>query len=154
MPNRLQVFGPIYLSACSIRLRVELEQRNASLAMSLRMTSVSLCACLDRLGWSNTELAFRAEVFPVIAQRWVSGKQPIPDHVARRVAAMAALAEALGRSPAPMEIATCPLGSGSPTGELIRQAEHEPPWGRRTRGAIGDSPAWKSSRRQKTVRLH
>lgn len=115
------------------------------------MTSASLCACLDRLDWSNTELAFRAKVFPVIAQRWVSGKQAIPEHVARRVAAMAALAETHGRNLGRMGIAIRPLGSGSPTGELISQAEHGPPWGGRRGQATGASRVKRPSRRQKAA---
>ena len=85
------------------------------------MTSASLCACLDRLGWSNTELAFRSQVSPVIAQRWVTGKRAIPDHVARRVAAMTALAEARGQNPVRMGIAIRSSKLRSPAGELISE---------------------------------
>jgi hypothetical protein len=63
------------------------------------MTPSGLRECLDRLGWSSTELAARADVSPVTARRWLSGKLAIPDHVAHTIGTMAELAAALARKP-------------------------------------------------------
>jgi hypothetical protein len=63
------------------------------------MTPACLRKCLDRLGWSSTELAARADVSSVTARRWLSGKVAIPDHLARTLGMMAELAEALARKP-------------------------------------------------------
>jgi transcriptional regulator with XRE-family HTH domain len=63
------------------------------------MTPTSLRECLDQLGWSTSELAARADVSPVTARRWLSGKLPIPDSVASIIGAMSALAEGLAQKP-------------------------------------------------------
>jgi hypothetical protein len=65
----------------------------------LLMTSDQLHECLAKLGWSTTNLAERAAVSPVTARRWLNGKVPIPNDVARIVEQMATLAEALSRKP-------------------------------------------------------
>jgi hypothetical protein len=61
------------------------------------MTPDRFRECLDRLGWSSTELATHADVSPVTARRWLSGKLTIPDHVAHTIGKMAELAAALAR---------------------------------------------------------
>jgi hypothetical protein len=64
------------------------------------MTPTYLRECLDHLGWLTLELATRADVSPVTVRRWLNGKLPIPDNVARIVGAMSALAEGLAQKPA------------------------------------------------------
>ena len=59
------------------------------------MTSNRLRECLGALNWSTAALAVMAQVTPVTARRWLSGRVPIPPGVARVIEQMAALAEKL-----------------------------------------------------------
>lgn len=63
------------------------------------MTPACLRECLDRLGWSTADLAIRADVSPVTARRWLSGRLAIPTDLARTVGTMAKLAEGLAQRP-------------------------------------------------------
>jgi hypothetical protein len=63
------------------------------------MTSDRLRECLGALNWSTAALAVMAQVSPVTARRWLSGRVPIPPSVARVIEQMAALAETLAHKP-------------------------------------------------------
>ncbi len=56
------------------------------------MTPACLRECLTRLGWSTADLATRADVSPVTARRWLSGRLAIPDDVASIVRTLTKLA--------------------------------------------------------------
>ena len=53
------------------------------------MTPDRLRAFLDTLNWHTGDLAAMAQVSPVTARRWQSGKLRIPEQVAAAIEAMA-----------------------------------------------------------------
>ncbi len=56
------------------------------------MTPACLRECLAQLGWSTADLAARADVSRVTARRWLSGRQAIPNDVARVVSVLTKIA--------------------------------------------------------------
>jgi transcriptional regulator with XRE-family HTH domain len=56
------------------------------------LTPAGLRECLGRLGLSTADLAVRAKVSRVTARRWLSGRQAIPDDVARFVSILTKIA--------------------------------------------------------------